>query len=216
MLDVLAPILLSLVCVGLLLLAEWRGSRAGVWISKPLASAGFVWLGCVAAATPGAPDAYTTGVLGALLLSFAGDVLLIPKDRPRVFLAGLVSFLLAHVAYGAAFLASGVTMAAALATALLLAPVLYVVVRWLGPHLPRPMRLPVRAYLVVISGMLIGATGAAHAAHDPRMLIGALLFYLSDLAVARDRFVAPGPINRTWGLPFYYVGQLVLASSIAG
>jgi len=31
--------------------------------------------------------------------------------------------------------------------------------------------------------------------------------------VARDRFVAQGFINRAWGLPMYYGGQLLLAYS---
>jgi hypothetical protein len=41
--------------------------------------------------------------------------------------------------------------------------------------------------------------------------VGALLFYLSDFAVARDKFVAPGFWNGAWGLPFYFVAQLNLA-----
>ena len=38
-------------------------------------------------------------------------------------------------------------------------------------------------------------------------------FYLSDLAVARDRFVSPGFANALWGLPLYYVAQLLFAYS---
>jgi len=44
--------------------------------------------------------------------------------------------------------------------------------------------------------------------------LGALLFLLSDLAVARDRFVAPVFINRVWGLPMYFCGQLLFAFSV--
>ena len=47
------------------------------------------------------------------------------------------------------------------------------------------------------------------------LLLGAVLFLLSDLSVARDRFVAPGFVNRLWGLPFYYGGQVLLAASVA-
>jgi uncharacterized membrane protein YhhN len=45
--------------------------------------------------------------------------------------------------------------------------------------------------------------------------VGALLFYLSDLAVARHRFVHPAFVNRAIGLPLYYVGQLLIALTIA-
>jgi hypothetical protein len=46
------------------------------------------------------------------------------------------------------------------------------------------------------------------------ILLGAGLFYVSDLAVARDRFIAPGFANAAWGLPLYYGGQLVLALTL--
>jgi uncharacterized membrane protein YhhN len=43
---------------------------------------------------------------------------------------------------------------------------------------------------------------------------GAVLFYLSDLAVARDRLVAKTFGSRTWGLPAYYFGQFLLALTV--
>ena len=47
------------------------------------------------------------------------------------------------------------------------------------------------------------------------VLAGAVLFFLSDLGVARDRFVSPGVWNRAVGLPLYYGAQLLLAASVA-
>ena len=64
----------------------------------------------------------------------------------------------------------------------------------------------------VLSAMLVAGAGASAA--DPRIFAGALLFYLSDLSVARDRFVAPGFANGLVGLPLYYAAQLVLASTV--
>ena len=37
------PVALCAAAVAALLLAEWRGSRQGVWLAKPLASACFLW-----------------------------------------------------------------------------------------------------------------------------------------------------------------------------
>ena len=42
-----------------------------------------------------------------------------------------------------------------------------------------------------------------------------MAFALSDLSVARDRFVRPGFANAAWGLPLYFAAQLVIASSVA-
>ena len=66
------------------------------------------------------------------------------------------------------------------------------------------------AYVVAITAMVIGAIALG----NPRFLAGAALFFASDLAVARDKFVAPGFTNRAWGLPAYYAGQLLIAWSL--
>jgi uncharacterized membrane protein YhhN len=89
---------------------------------------------------------------------------------------------------------------------------------WLRQHLGR-MTAPVIAYIVVISIMVIGAWAVFTDPEIPRrggffVFAGALLFYLSDLFVARDRFVAPGFFNRRVGLPMYYAGQFLLAFSV--
>jgi len=69
-------------------------------------------------------------------------------------------------------------------------------------------------YLVAISSMMSLAAGTWAAAGGSLIVAGAGLFVLSDLAVARNRFVAPGFVNRAWGLPLYFAGQLLLAASI--
>ena len=38
--------------------------------------------------------------------------------------------------------------------------------------------------------------------------------FLSDLAVARQRFLRTGFVDRLWGLPLYYGAQLVFASTV--
>jgi uncharacterized membrane protein YhhN len=50
-----------------------------------------------------------------------------------------------------------------------------------------------------------------------RLLRAAVLFYLSDITVARDRFVTgPRFLNRLVGLPLYYSAQFLFAFSIGG
>jgi len=64
---------------------------------------------------------------------------------------------------------------------------------------------------VVMVASAIAATGAGG---DWRYAVGALAFAVSDVAVARNRFVAPGPMNKAWGLPLYYAAQLAFALSL--
>ena len=187
-------------CVAGHLAAEVAGRRAARAALKALASAGFLAVGARASAG----GRYGALVLAGLALSAAGDVLLLSSAR-RAFLAGLGAFLLAHLAYAAAFApASRPSAAAGVALALLG----IAVVRWLWPRLGG-MRAPVAAYAAAITVMLALALGVE------RRLVqaGAALFWLSDLTVARDRFAHPGLANRAVGLPLYYAGQLLLALS---
>lgn len=184
------------------------------WFWKPLASTAFLvfaWqMGALT--TP-----YGRMIFTGLCLSWIGDILLIPESKTS-FLIGLFSFLLAHVFYAAAFWLLGQEGSWALLTACLAVLAFVAVGRWLLPHVARAhssMRLPVLAYMTTISLMVVLAAGAAVKSHAPLVFAGAILFYLSDLSVARDKFVAPGWINRAWGLPLYYVAQFVLASTVA-
>ena len=210
----LIPIVLTLLAVAALLAAEYTGKRAGVWIAKPLASTGFVVVALIAAQSGASDPTYQRWVIAGLILSWWGDVLLIPKERPAVFRAGILAFLLGHVAYVVAFASRGLDFPVAASTAVLVAAVAWAVLRWLRPHVPGDMRIPVFAYVGVISTMVVCAVGSVAEAGRPMIAVGGLMFYLSDLAVARDRFVAPGFANGAWGLPLYYGAQLVLASSI--
>lgn len=190
------------------LLAAEAGDRPLLrWLAKPVASAGFVGLGLSVASGP-----VGTAVGVALLLCMAGDLLLIPKGR-AFFLAGLVAFLLGHVGYLVSFALQGLQLPATALAALGLAVIAAPVLRWLWPHVPGPMRAPVLAYVTVISAMVAASIGAYAAGASLLLPVGAVAFYLSDLFVARNRFVQPGPLNRLIGLPLYYGAQLLLAST---
>ncbi len=205
--------------VAALLVARKRSSTRGTWIFKPLCAACFLALAASRLAEGEQSSmfpiegAYDVSIAAGLLLGAIGDVLLIPTDRPRWFLAGLGSFLLGHVAYVIALFSLGFDSRALLALVVLL-PALVAIDRWLRPHVPSDMLGAVRAYMVVITSMMIAATSAALHAHAYVALAGATLFYLSDLAVARDRFVTPGFANEAIGLPLYFGAQLFIAATI--
>jgi hypothetical protein len=73
--------------------------------------------------------------------------------------------------------------------------------------------------VVVITLMVAAASSAIRSelssTAQALVLGGAVAFYLSDLFVARDRFVVEGFTNRLVGLPLYYGGQYLLAFSVA-
>lgn len=205
----------AMTAVGLLVtLVADRGERPMLeWVSKPLAAVGFlvaaVGAGCFA-------SPYGSVLFVGLVFCVGGDVLLIPRGSKGAFLGGLGSFLLGHVVFAVAFFVRGVELQAVGLAAIPLIMFGVGVLRWLGPHVPDRMVLPVRAYIAAILIMVAAAAGASALGGPKTIVIGALAFMVSDLFVARNRFVAPGLVNRVWGLPLYFGGQLVLASTAAG
>jgi uncharacterized membrane protein YhhN len=182
------------------LVAERRGWAVLRAAGKMGASAVFVAAGVAA----GAEGPFRRAILVALLLSALGDAALL-SDRKPLFLGGLVAFLLAHVSYAVAF--GPVAQRSAIAALAVLLATAWVL-RWLWPHAGE-LRPAVAAYAGAIAAMVWLALGVDEAV----VRAGAVLFWLSDLTVARDRFVQPAFANRLVGLPLYYAGQLLLASA---
>lgn len=197
-------------CVGLLY-GEYRDHLLTKAVFKVCASTAFVGL----AWQLGALETRYGQVLWAgLILSWFGDVFLLWRKR-QIFLAGLVSFLLGHVAYCGAFAVRGLEATWVVAALVAVAVSAWGVGRWLLPKVEPSMKRPVIAYIVVISAMVTFAFGTAGAALELLIPLGALAFYFSDLAVARDRFVQRSFVNRAWGLPTYYAAQVILAMTVS-
>ena len=150
--------------------------------------------------------------VAALVLSMLGDVfLMLPRDG---FVAGLASFLLAHIAYvvglrlhGGSASSWAIAAGAVLAVDVVLARPVLVAVRRRHPELV----VPVVAYVVVISTMVAAAvaTGVALA------IAGAVLFFASDTLIAWTRFVRPRPWMPLAIIVTYHAGQTGLVLSLA-
>jgi uncharacterized membrane protein YhhN len=209
------PSLLAVAAVSLAALL-WFGERRGVaqvqWPLKTLTSACFL----AVASLMGPRSAYDGWIFAGLVLSFMGDLALVSRER-RGFLAGLAAFLLAHVAYTVAFAgATGPVSPPWLALGVILATSVAVYLHF-RPRLG-PMHGPVVAYIGVITVMLGAAWVLAASRQDAfslQVAVGATLFYLSDIAVARRRFTpGAGFGTRAVGLPVYYAAQFLFALSI--
>ena len=180
-------------------------------IAKIVASCGFISAAVLSGALR---SAYGKVLLSGLALSFLGDAFLIGETR-QAFLSGLAAFLLAHLAYVAAFIVNGVSLRWLAGAALPVTGLALGVAAWLAPHTPPELSLPVRLYTIVISGMVIAAFGTRGKGGPMLILVGALLFFLSDLSVAALRLVETEFPTYVWGLPLYYAGQLCLALSVS-
>jgi uncharacterized membrane protein YhhN len=208
------PVLAVVLLVGLIRAEKTNKPKRILTFKTPLSLLFIVaW-----ALQPAQAPLFSGLILAALVFCLGGDVLL-GMGSDKAFLGGLISFLLGHVMYTAAFFTVadvGSIMAAAMIILMVAAVLVW---RWLGPHLEE-MKTPVLAYMVVISIMVCGAAGLAANPTLPGtaravILLGAILFYLSDLFVARQRFLVDSIANRQIGLPLYYAAQFLLAFSAA-
>jgi uncharacterized membrane protein YhhN len=192
-------------------LAIWHGAEHRRTLTKPAATIVLVAIAAVAGEMAG--DARAALVVAALLC-LAGDVALLGGSNER-FLTGLSAFALGHIAYVVSALLIGVSWPR-LAVAFPILVVLLgfqVVTRMLDGarrHGGQPMLVAVAGYSLIISAMVVTATGT------PSWLAfaGATLFAVSDSMIAYNRFVrsfhrADLPIMMT-----YHLGQLLLIAGL--
>lgn len=182
-----------------------------VYITKPLAT--LVTIAIAArAATPVSPR-YRALVTAGLVASLAGDVfLMLPGDR---FIAGLASFLVAHLLYIAAFAGAGGGLRSP-ASALPVGVFALAMLATLWPELGA-LRLPVTAYVTVIAVM--GWQALARWGRSPGAelaALGAVSFLVSDSALAVGRFMGPFDGDRALVLGTYWLAQWCIARSVAG
>ena len=185
--------------------AVHHGHQVMRYVFKPLT---LVLLTATALALDPADPTVRTWFVVALVLSLAGDVfLMLPGD---LFVPGLGSFLLAHLAYVVGLVLSG------------LEPVGIVVGLVVARGGVRPRREPDRrggvrrtepalgppvlAYMGVISAMLVCALGTG----APLAIAGAGLFYASDALIGWGRFIEARPGGDLAVMVTYHLGQVLL------
>jgi uncharacterized membrane protein YhhN len=199
--------------------------HSALWsrILKIAASTAMVTIVFAASPTPTGYVLFITAGLAAswigdLALSFAGNaprsLEVVPQLHRgrRAFLAGLVSFALAHLLYVASFFArSSMDVVAIFFAGIVMAITATAILRWLSPYVPDELTFPVTVYIGIITVMVVTSFGTSGAFADPRIPTAAVLFMISDVLVARQQFVAPTRWNRIVGLPTYYAAQALFA-----
>jgi uncharacterized membrane protein YhhN len=158
-----------------------------------------------------------------ILLSLTGDILLM-ISLDRLFMAGLVAFLLAHLAYLVGFNIPIPQISAwgfflAIMVGLGGMRVIRRILTSLAASRQGRMRTPIVIYGTVISLMLLSAmmkmtdfTWNANAA--TLVSVGAFLFYVSDIILAWHKFVAPIKNGRIYNIGAYHLGQTMLIAGV--
>ncbi|NOX73639.1 MAG: lysoplasmalogenase [Alphaproteobacteria bacterium] len=205
--------------MALLALAVLNGVIYALWSCKQPTST-FRSLSKTTAIAALSGFAYLAGgpwlLVAALGLSALGDLFL-SRDGDAAFLAGMVAFLAAHLAYVPLFL--GLNEGTALLAQrwpLVLGIAIYMLLfmRFLWPSLGQ-FRLPVAVYSLAIAGMGIAALNLPAQGGQGYVLLGAASFILSDSVLAVERFQLPETSRLNVITPyivwiFYWLAQALI------
>jgi uncharacterized membrane protein YhhN len=149
-------------------------------------------------------------MIAGLLFSWAGDIILeFSESNGNMFIPGLICFLMAHVMYLTVFITTpGKNSIIGTRIPLLLPVIIYgiALVLYLYGDL-NEMKLPVILYAIVILLMLAGAINRIDKVNKKSfwlVLAGAILFVISDSAIAFNKF----------SYKFEYSGVLIMSTYI--
>lgn len=190
------------------------------YIAKPMVIVILITCLLINGGYQGPPIFFLTG----LTFSLAGDIfLMLPEER---FITGLVSFLIAHLAYTRGFYTAGINYSTGLLLGSILVAIVGIIVlrrvlQGLSIHNQVKFRIPVIIYAIVISIMLISALSTILVASPawsiyPAIIaiIGAFFFYFSDTILAWNRFVNPIPSGRLVVIIFYHIAQITITLGV--
>ena len=156
-------------------------------------------------------------IMSALVFSWLGDVTLqLQEENDIFFMIGLSCFLLAQVMYLIAFFSTKGENVLFFKKIYLILPVilygliiLYILYDGLGD-----MKIPVIIYTVVILTMLSSALNREKKVNRQSyilVLVGAILFVLSDSMIAINKFSYPFDMSRIAIMLTYVVAQYLIA-----
>jgi uncharacterized membrane protein YhhN len=194
---------------------KWRKVRV---VTKPLSLILLIiWFGAMG----GWQNAVWFGI--GLVFSLVGDVFLLL--RPRFFIAGLASFLAAHLSYIIGYNQNPVVFSWWMFVPLalvggLMAVVYPKIINGVRRRLEyKKLAIPVRLYILTILLMLISALfcwfrPSWHIEAALVTAVGALLFTISDSLLAAGRFLKPVPYGNFMVMFTYHLGQLGIIAGV--
>jgi len=149
----------------------------------------------------------------SLIFSCLGDTFLMFQGKnPQFFLLGLGSFLVAQVAYSGIFKPSGTTNHNKRFPFLIYG---FLFVLLLNNKIPKGFMMPISAYATAI--MWMGITAAERQTKIKSygfVLIGAILFIISDSLIAINKFAFSIPLSDLWVMSTYIAAQYLIVQGV--
>ena len=149
----------------------------------------------------------------SLIFSCLGDTFLMFQGKnPQFFLLGLGSFLVAQVAYSGIFKPSRTTNYNKRFPFIIYG---FIFVLLLTNKIPKGFMMPISAYATAI--MWMGITAAERHTNIKSygfVLIGAILFIISDSLIAINKFAFSIPLSDLWVMSTYIAAQYLIVQGV--
>lgn len=198
---------IALISSVLAIYAKIRGNDLLQFIFKPLTMLAIIFIVFFNSSSP--MTFYQKAVLTGLILSTIGDIFLIKQDK--FFVQGLISFLLGHLCYIAAFLTSPNLPSAVFYVVYV---IFFLSVLW--KHLGK-LKIPVIIYSLVLAAMSWLALSKMIENHNHQTFhafLGSVFFIVSDSLLAFNKFNKPFPLAHFLVLATYFLAQWLIALSV--
>ncbi|MBL0023626.1 MAG: lysoplasmalogenase [Saprospiraceae bacterium] len=149
----------------------------------------------------------------ALIFAMLGDIFLMFKSE-AFFLLGLGCFLIMQILYTITFLkdkSPAVRQNIYKALPVFIISVMVIVSLWDGLH---DMQLPVTIYTAAISSMVVSALIRKNVSWYLPVVVGVVLFMMSDAAIAFSKFGFPFPCAEYFIILTYMIAQFLIVRGV--
>jgi uncharacterized membrane protein YhhN len=158
-------------------------------------------------------------IIAGLIGGWLGDIFLLKKGSKKLFMLGLISFLLGHLLYIIAFLISiswfqntPLWIFALIFPYLIL---LYIIFNLLKDHLGK-MKIPTTIYMIIILVMSFAALAVLftenliNVGNKSIVFLGSILFIISDFLLAWNKFKSSITHERIYVMSTYILAQFCI------
>lgn len=182
--------------------------KLGLWqrgLLKMLTASLFLYLPIITLSTLNTFELFFfVGLIG----SWLGDLCLVWSGTGKRFKVGIFSFLLAHVAYGTAFLFAEIAIGLAALLLVSFCTIGVLVYMRLSSNIEGALKLPVQIYILALCAMTAFAWSVEAPYSATAFGLCATAFLVSDISVALQRFGTDSHTHRIWGIPLYFGAQM--------
>ncbi len=212
------PILVNIILIVVYLVARNRGDLKRTAIIQPLTTFLSLTIAGLSVFDPHTNQTYTIWILVGLGLCFTADIFNIDMNNDKIFIAGILFFMVAYLEYAVVFTVFNQGFHAndvLIGILFLLIYILLICLYWkkLGKY-----KLPIMIYGIILPFMVTRAISTLSGSVFPMtaavlITAGSLLIFMGDVEYGIQRFYKPGKF--TVGPICYAGGQLLVALSCA-